>query len=139
LLIYVGAPALVIAAGAYCLRHRYGFARRLASFGALVMLVSASSVASLAAGGVLADRDIAAAKEYCQPLIAAVEAYHAEHGAYPADVSDILGNRVTPRLLRGHRFYWSNGVTFEMTFGDPRGMMNFIGYNSETHRWSEWH
>src|SRR4029450_16570 len=66
LLIYVGAPALVIAAGAYCLRHRYGFARRLAAFGALVMLVSASSVASLAAGGVLADRDIAAAKEYCQ-------------------------------------------------------------------------
>jgi len=36
-------------------------------------------------------------------------------------------------------FYWSDGLTYGFNFGDPRGMMNFVGYNSQTRQWDEWH
>ena len=41
-----------------------------------------------------------------------------------------------PRLLRGSQCYYSSdGSEFTFNLTDPRGMMNFIGYNSRTRRW----
>jgi hypothetical protein len=105
---------------------------------ALVAVISASTLISLLPGNALAKRDIAAAKTYCESLIPEIDAYQRAHGAYPLDISLITRSSDVPRLLRGFRYYLSDGSEFSMSFVDPRGIMNFIGYNSHVRTWSEW-
>lgn len=142
---YVGVPALVIGACSYFLRNRFLFAQRLARVAALVAVVSASTLVSLIPGRELVKGDIAAAKKYCESLIPEIDEYQRAHGAYPLDISLIPQSGEVPRLLRGSQSrgefcqYWSDGSEFSFNFGDPRGIMNFIGYNSHVRRWSEWH
>ena len=137
--IYVGVPALIGFVCSRLVRERVPLARRLAPVAGAVALVSASTLLSLVPGAAVARRDIAAARSYCESLIPAIDEYQRTHGAFPSNIVFVAKDREVPRLLRGVTYYWSDGTEFTINFGDPRGMMNFIGYNSETRRWSEWH
>ena len=137
--IYVGVPAAVICLCSWLVRDRFPFAGRMARGAGLVACVSASALLSLVPGTALAKRDIAAARSYCDSLIPAIDQYQRTHGVFPSNIVFVAKDREVPRLLRGVTYYWSDGNEFIINFGDPRGMMNFIGYSSETRRWSEWH
>jgi hypothetical protein len=137
--VYVGAPALVLGGCAYLLRKRFRFAGQLARVSVLVSIVSASTLISLLPGRELAKHDIATAKAYCDALISQIEQHKRTRGVYPPDLSAFRRQGDGPRLVRRNLHYWSDGVHYEMTFGDPRGIMNFVSYGSMNPRWSEWH
>jgi len=137
--VYVGAPALVLGGCAYLLRKRFRFAGQLARVSVLVSIVSASTLISLLPGSELAKHDIATAKAYCDTLISQIEREKRAHGVYPPDLSAFWRQGDGPRLVRRGLHYSSDGVQYEMTFGDPRGIMNFVSYRSINPGWSEWH
>ena len=104
-----------------------------------VFVLTASLIISLIPGKALAKHDIAAASTYCESLIPSIDRYRQEHGVYPLEIATVAQGEDMPRLLRNTRFYWSEGPAYGFNFGDPRGMMNFVGYNSHTRLWDEWH
>jgi hypothetical protein len=135
--IYIAAPALVGAMLAFCFRHRWRFARRVALIAGAVAVVSASLPLSLIPSGAIANRDIAAAKEYCETVFPAIEQYRRMNGVYPRDLSVIQRSPQVPRLMRRFPWYWSDGSRFEIFLIDPRGLMSFISYDSQTGRWTD--
>jgi hypothetical protein len=137
--IYVGAPAMVLGGCAYLLRKRFRFAGQLARVSIFISIVSVSTLISLLPGRELAKHDIAAGKAFCDSLISQIERDKRTRGAYPPDLSAIWRRGDGPRLVRKDLHYWSDGVQYEMTFGDPRGIMNFVSYSSMNPHWSEWH
>ena len=137
--IYVGLPALIMVGCGYLLGNRFSWARQVMRIAVVVFVLSASFFISLIPGRALVKHDIVAAKTYCESLIPAIDKYRRQNGVYPLEISTVAQDKVVPRLLRSTRFYWSDGQTYRFNFGDPRGMMNFVGYNSLTLHWEEWH
>ena len=39
----------------------------------------------------------------------------------------------------GSSLYQTYDSTFSLNFGDPRGIMNWIGYSSTMREWRAWH
>jgi hypothetical protein len=137
-IIYVGLPALLLSACGYLLGDRFSWGKDLAITGIAVFVLMASLAVSLIPGYALVTHDIAAARTFCEALIPRIELYHQEHGAYPLEIAVVMRDEGVPYLLRKGRFYWSDGQVYRLDFGDPRGIMNGIGYMSQTGQWHEW-
>ena len=133
--IYVGLPALFLGGCGYLVGYRKDVAR----IAVAVFVLTTSLVISLIPGRALVKHDIAAARTYCESLMPGIDRYRQEHGVYPLTIAVVAHGENMPRLLRNTSFYWSDGLTYGFNFGDPRGMMNFAGYNSQTRQWDEWH
>jgi hypothetical protein len=136
---YVAAPAMVLGVFAYLLKNRFRLAGQVARIAIIVSIVSASTLISLLPARALAKHDIDAAKAYCDGLIRKIELEKRANGVYPTDLSAFWHQGDGPWLLRRGLQYWSDGGQYEMTFGDPRGIMNFVSYRSMNSSWSEWH
>jgi hypothetical protein len=137
--IYLGIPTAIVGAIAYLLRYRSRVAKQMASAAAAVLIVIVSLFISLIPGHALVSHDIEEAKTYCEALIPRIESYHQEHGVYPTEIAAVLHLGKPPHLLRHGSFYWSNGQEYRFDIGDPRGIMNFIRFISQTREWQEWH
>jgi hypothetical protein len=138
--IYIGFAALILAGCGYVFGQRFAWVRLIGRIALVVFVLTESLLISLIPGRLLANRDIAMAKTYCESLIPVIDRYRQEHGAYPLVLATVVQGGDVPHPLRRGRFYWSDGKTYSFDIGDPRGMMNnFVGYSNQTRRWSNWH
>lgn len=135
---YIGLPALIVSLVLYALRSRYGRARSVAVVAAAVAAVALSLLTSLPLGHLVANRDLAGAKAYCERIIAGLEEHKQTTGAYPPDVARWWTSGDGPPLLRHSLSYSTDGGDFELTFVDPRGLMGYVSYRSRERRWVEW-
>jgi hypothetical protein len=136
--LYLGMPGILIGGSIFGLGYRSRLARRIGQVIALAGAVCISAPISLAPGRWMVQHDIAAAERYCDALILQVDDYKREHGSYPHNLSPIRRDPDVPHLARSLS-YWSDGSAFRFDMGDPRGIMNFVGYSSADRRWREWH
>ena len=134
LVAYVAAPAAVIGALLYVSRKNY----RLARVAFVIAAVGASAAVSLFVGGMVAERDVAAARRYCEDLVPRLETYRATHGRYPADIREVDPASAPPQLLRRAAYYHATNDEYAFDFMDPRGMMNGFVFTSTKRRWEEW-
>lgn len=136
--IYVG-PALAIAGtGLWLLRRRFPRARQLAIGAWIIAAIACSSALSLVAGSRLASRDVAEAKVYCEALASRLDEHKRTTGAYPATLAPLRQDTEGPRIVRESLSYASDGTGFQLTFLDPRGLLNGWSYRSVDRRWVEW-
>jgi hypothetical protein len=136
--LYIAGPALVVAACAFLLRKRVAAARGLAYGAAIAACALASTLVSLWPGREIAKHDIEVAETRCESLIPPIEDFQRVRGVYPSAIATMT-ERPDMRRIGQDCQYWSDGSSFHFNLGDPRGIMNFIGFDSRTRRWSEWH
>lgn len=136
--LYIAGPALVVAACAFLLRKRVAAARGLAHGAAIAACALASTLVSLWPGREIAKHDIEVAETRCESLIPPIEDFQRVRGVYPSAIATMT-ERPDMRRIGQDCQYWSDGSSFHFNLGDPRGIMNFIGFDSRTRRWSEWH
>jgi hypothetical protein len=136
--LWLGLPAVMIGGGLYAFASRSPRWRNIGRGFGIAGVVCISGLISIAPGQWLIERDIVEAERYCDGLIRQIEEYRRSHGSYPRDLSPIQQELLPPHLARGAR-YWSNGSEFGIDMGDPRGLMNFIGYSSTSRQWHAWH
>lgn len=135
---YIGLPAFIAGTVFYALRARYRRAQRITVLSWTVAAVAVSLLASLWAGTYLVLRDIADAQDYCDAIVARLDQVHQSTGHYPSDLSAFRHDGEGPRLVRQSLSYSSDGNEFELTFIDPRGIMNGLAFRSRERRWVEW-
>jgi hypothetical protein len=136
--LWLGLPFVVIGAAVYALSRRRPRTRRVGRGLAVFGTVCISGIVSLAPGHWLVEHDIAAAERDGDAVAAQLDDYKRSHGSYPRDLSAIRREPNPPFLARDLGYY-SDGSRFGFTIGDPRGLMDFIGYSSEDHLWKTWH
>jgi hypothetical protein len=139
--LWIGGFAFVLAAAFYLLGSGRPAWRRAAPVIAIVGIVAVSGLLSVVPGRWRAAYDVEAAKRFAQSIIPQLETYKRANGRYPADLSGVRFDPNAPRLVRDSNsvWYWSDGVQFQIDLVDPRGLLNHIGYDSETRTWREWH
>ena len=137
--IYIGLPSLGLTIFGYLINYLFHWGKPVARIAAVMFVFTASLFISLIPGRAVTKHDIAAAKMYCESLIPGINRYHQKHGVYPLEIETVVQDMDVPRLLRNTHFYWSDGQKYSFTIGDPRGMMDFIGYHSYTRQWNEFH
>lgn len=98
---------------------------------------------SFLAGMIFNAMDVRDAKAYCMSLVPRLEAYHEEHGQYPAGLSDVMpSDRPLPDLLSGDPFYRRIGSRYEFSILDrsaTRGGHLFFSSDYESKgRWETW-
>jgi hypothetical protein len=103
-----------------------------------IALVAGSSLVSLPVGAALCERDIGAAKGYCESLVPRLESYRRTHGSYPTDVRLVGDVAPPPRLLADGTYYTTTGSGFRFSFVNPSGLMDGYEYDSSTGRWGKW-
>jgi hypothetical protein len=138
-LLWLCLPILVISGLLFVVGRPYEMARWLAVRAAVAVGVLASTGISAALGVPLAAWDVARAQAHCEKFIPAIEDYKRAHGAYPRDLSFLPRQSWRPYLAGsdcGYDVYQSGAFGF--TFSDPRGLMRFVSYGSETGKWSVW-
>ena len=135
---YAGLPAFIAGTVFYALRARYRRAQRISVLCWTVSAVAVSLLVSLWAGTYLALRDIADAQDYCDAIVVRLDEVHQSTGHYPSDLSAVRHDGDGPRLVRQSLSYSSDGNQFELTFSDPRGIMNGLAFRSRDRRWVEW-
>jgi hypothetical protein len=81
---------------------------------------------------------VAAAKQFCGTLIDTLERERQQRGSYPKDLQAILGpDAALPRLLRGDRFYLSDGSAFVLSFEEHDATIPHVNlYSSHSRSWS---
>jgi hypothetical protein len=138
---WIAGYALLLAGGLYVIGYWAPRVRRAARIVAIIALVCVSGVISLAPGHWMVEHDIVAAKRYCEALIVQIDDYKRAHGSYPVDMSVLHPDPNVPLLLRGDwpSIYQNHDSRFSINFTDPRGIMNWIGYDSSTREWSTFH
>ena len=101
-------------------------------------LVALIQVVGLPLGRWLHARDVAAAKQFCDELIAKLDRERSQRGSYPTDpLSTSPGDAPLPRLLRGERFYVTNGATFVLSFDERDATVPHVNlYSSQSRAWS---
>jgi hypothetical protein len=75
-------------------------------------------------------------KAAAQPVIAALESYHAAHNVYPPDIEDLSteGGGGMPSQIDGHPVrYERYGATYSLTFSYATPLPVHCTYNPETH------
>jgi len=103
----------------------------------LISLVIGSSLASVYLGGRCNQRDINAAKAYCEQLADRLDNAKDNQGAYPTNLVGLIEERSLPRVLRENNLYFhSQGTNYSITFSDPGGMMNGWDFIGNTRKWS---
>jgi hypothetical protein len=70
----------------------------------------------------LYEKDMVAAKAYCESLIPKLQAYKSMHGDYPADIAVIDSGNARPRLLKKWQFYSVNAGVYVFTISDARSI-----------------
>ncbi len=135
---YIGIPAFIAGTLFYALRSRYARARTIATLAWTVSVIALSVLISIWPGRRLAARDVAEAEAYCERLAAKLDAVRQQTGRYPVDLSALRSGTDGPRLVRESLSYSSDGGEFELTFNDPRELMNDLAYRSSDRRWLSW-
>jgi hypothetical protein len=100
--------------------------------------VFGSTLISLPVGAALLERDVQAAKQFCEALIPRLEEHKMRQGEYPRDIESVGDLPEQPRLLRGRSFYFSDGSKYHFSFSDPSGMLNGYGYDRASKSWYKW-
>lgn len=136
--IYVAPPLFAAGIGLWVMRRRFPTARPFAIVAWTLAAIALSSAVSLVAGSRLSSRDIAEAKVYCEELAARLDEHKRAVGTFPADLSRFRHDADGPRLIRHSLSYWSDGAQFQLTFANPRGLLNGLSYRSSDRRWVEW-
>ena len=78
------------------------------------------------------------ARVFVEKTVPRLDAYHAEHGAYPATLQE-LGTVHVPRRLRGESgWYFGKEDRFSFDYDDPSGLFSMYVYTSETREWRYW-
>jgi hypothetical protein len=100
-----------------------------------VMICSLASTIPL--GSWIHDKDVAAAKQYCEEMIPPLEDYRQRHGTYPATL-DLLGDvGPRPRLLREEKLYYNgNEKSYSFSFSEPSCFLGAHNYDSEKKAWT---
>jgi len=106
------------------------------SIGLLVM--AGLALCSFPLGAVFLSMDVSEAREYCDRLATKLDTARAEEGAYPVNVSGLLGSdEDLPRLLRDHQFYISDGEFYVISFDERNAMYpDEHMYESDSRSWA---
>jgi hypothetical protein len=101
-------------------------------------LVASAQIAALPVGAWFHNRDVAAAKQFCGALIDTLDRDRQQRGSYPRDIRALLGpDARVPRLLRGDRFYLTDGSAFILSFDERDATIPHVNlYSSQSRSWS---
>jgi hypothetical protein len=137
----VGLAALVAAVRLLTRFVRRGDGRPASTAGHRVLglaLVAALQVSSIPLGRWFHVRDVAAAKDFCERLIATLDRERLQKGSYPSDPpSPSVSDTVLPRLLSGEHYYVTDGTVFVLSFGERDGTTPHVNlYSSQSRTWS---
>jgi hypothetical protein len=101
----------------------------------LVVVPSAALIAQLALATPLTERSRAIAIQNSADMIRDIEAYHAEHGHYPASLFAVYPD-YSPGIFGVPQYHYEpNGEAYNLTFEQPRfllddfGAREFVMYN----------
>ena len=99
-------------------------------------VVAVVQALSLPIGSWVGDRDMKAAKAYCESLLPALEAYHDEHDCYPTEVTlaELIVDR-EPYLLRNRQYYHGQCSGFSFQILDPGAILGSWWLDGESRQW----
>jgi hypothetical protein len=101
-------------------------------------LVALLQVVGLPLGRWLHARDVAAARQFCDELITTLDRERSQRGSYPSDpLTTVPRDAPLPHLLRGERFYVTDGAAFILSFEERDATVPHVNlYSSQSRAWS---
>ncbi len=91
---------------------------------------------ALPIGSWVGDRDMRAAKTYCESIVTELEAHRVEYGCYPTEAQFVdVPRDGEPHLLRGWRYYFGSCEGFSFQIIDPRVMLGSWWFDGEDREW----
>jgi hypothetical protein len=105
----------------------------------IVAVLAVSLPLSVPLGGYLQQRDVVAAKKYCEHLVPLLEAHRTRFGSYPMRLEDLQpAPPPPPRHLRHSDYYRSNGEYFDFFVINQGSFLEYYTYDSTRNEWKTW-
>jgi hypothetical protein len=103
-----------------------------------ITIVLLMQIPGYAVGQELLENDVAAAKVYCESLIAPLDEYFNKHGHYPESIESLLPTSERPHLLSKNFYHTTEDSGYSFEVYDPAELMGFYDYSSEKRKWTHW-
>lgn len=139
IVLYGAAPATGVGVLAFIVSkfHKPRLMRWVGTAGLTLALILVLQVLSLPIGYELQEQDTVEARQYCESLIASLNAHQEQTGGYPDTIDQFpSAQNPAPRLIDTARFYSTDGKSFTLRFDVDDGFLSTIHYyDSKTGQW----
>lgn len=138
ILFWIGIPVFLLLGGwalASRLRKR-PVPKWIATLGIIGVSLTVCLIISLIVGKSVHQREIQEAHDYIDGVVPKLEAFHDEHGRYPAHLEE-ADLPSPPALLAESHSYYGDESHFRFEFLDHASIMRGFSFDSESREWKE--